>query len=219
MLASLPCTHFLIFMNSQQRYSLSAKFYDSLILGLFGYEIAADYFVEQLQFNANDNIEVLDAGAGTGLYSFAILKRFPNAKIIAFDLNEELLAKFQLKAKQKGLSNRIEIFNGDILLPLPENKQFDLVITGGVLEHIDLEKGVKNLSPYVKTGGYFLNAGVKNNLISKIVGSFWKIHTFSKEKVISTFSNHRLNLEKYLLLPARYFFMGLIKEAYIFKKQ
>ena len=66
-------------MNSQQRYSLSAKFYDSLILKFFGYEIAADYFVKQLSFNIDKNLEILDAGAGTGLYSFAILKRFPNA--------------------------------------------------------------------------------------------------------------------------------------------
>ena len=205
-------------MNSQQRYSLSAKFYDSLILGFFGYEIAADYFVEQLPFGVNDNLEVLDAGAGTGLYSFAILKRFPNAKITAFDLNDELLAKFRLKVKQKELSNKIEIFNGDVILPLSHNKQFDLVITGGVLEHVDLDKAVKNLSQYVKTGGYFLNAGVKNNMIGRFVGSIWRIHTFSKEKVINVFSNYNLNLEKYLLLPAKYFFMGLVKEAYIFKK-
>jgi ubiquinone/menaquinone biosynthesis C-methylase UbiE len=174
--------------------------------------------VEQLPFSVNDNLEVLDAGAGTGLYSFAILKRFPNAKITAFDLNDELLAKFRLKVKQKEFSNQIEIFNGDVILPLSQNKQFDLVITGGVLEHVDLEKAVKNLSQYVKTGGYFLNAGVKNNMIGRFVGSIWRIHTFSKEKVIKVFSNYHLNLEKYLLLPAKYFFMGLVKEAYIFKK-
>ena len=116
------------------------------------------------------------------------------------------------------LSNNVNIFIGDILLPLSQNKQFDLIITGGVLEHVDLEKAVKNLSQYLKTGGYFLNAGVKNNLLGKIVGSVWHIHTFSKETVINTFSNYNLGLIKYLLLPVKYFFMGLVKEAYIFKK-
>ncbi len=205
-------------MNSQKRYSLVARFYDILILRFFGYEIAADYFVKQLPFNTNDNIEVLDAGAGTGLYSLAILKRFPNAKITAFDLNEELLTKFREKMEHKELSNRISIFIGDILSPLPQNKQFDLVITGGVLEHVDLDKAAKNLSQYVKSNGYFLNVGVRNNMIGKIVGSVWCIHTFPKEKVISALSSYNLGFVKYLLLPVRYFFMGLVKEAYIFKK-
>ena len=204
-------------MNSQERYSFAAKFYDLLILRFFGYEIAADYFIKQLPFCVNDSIEVLDAGAGTGLYSFAILKRFPNAKIIAFDLNDELLTQFRLKAEQKGLLNQIEIFNGDILLPLPQNKQFDLVVTGGVLEHIDLEEAVKNLSQYVKLGGYFLNAGVKNNFIGNFVGKVWGIHTFPKERVIGAFAKHNLKLKNYLLLPLKYFFMRLVKEAYIFQ--
>ncbi len=205
-------------MNSQKRYSLFAKFYDVIILRLFGYEIAANYFVEQLPFNTNDKIDVLDAGAGTGLYSFAILKRFPNAKIEAFDLNEELLAKFRIKVRQKELSNSINIFIGDILSPFSQNKQFDLIITGGVLEHVDINKAIKNLSQYIKTGGYFLNAGVKNNLIGKTVGGIWHIHTFSKEKVISAFLSYNLSAVKYLLLPGKYFFIGLVKEAYIFKK-
>lgn len=205
-------------MNSQKRYSFAAKFYDLLILHLLGYEFAADYFVKQLPFNINDNIDVLDGGAGTGLYSFAILKRFPNAKIKAFDLNEELLAKFRIKAERKGLLSRIDISSGNILLPLPQNRQFDLIMTGGVLEHVDLDKAVKNLSQYLKVGGYFLNAGVKNNTLGRIVGRFWGFHTFSKNKVINSFSNRGLNLIKYLLLPVKYFFMGLVKEAYIFKK-
>lgn len=123
-----------------------------------------------------------------------------------------------MKARQKGLLNKIEIFNGDILSPLSRNKQFDLVIIGGVLEHVDLDKAVKNLSEYVKPSGYFLNAGVKNNFLGNLIGKIWEIHTFSKEKVITTFSNYHLNLKKYLLLPEKYFFIGLVKEAYIFRK-
>ncbi len=157
-------------MNSQKAYSISATFYDLLILRLLGYEVAANYFVEQLPLG--DGIEVLDAGVGTGLYSFAILKKFPNAKITAFDLNEELLGKFREKIKKKGLTNKIDIFVGDILLPISKNKQFDLVITGGVLEHVDLNKAVENLSQYLKSGGYFLNAGVRNNFLGKLPVSF-----------------------------------------------
>src|SRR3989338_699557 len=158
-------------MNSQKAYSLSATFYDLLILRLLGYEVAANYFVEQLPLS--DGIEVLDAGVGTGLYSFAILKKFPNAKITAFDPNEELLEKFREKVKQKGLTNQIDIFVGDILSPTPKNKQFDLIITCGVLEHVDLNKAVENLSQYLKSGGYFLNAGVRNNFFGKTVSKFW----------------------------------------------
>lgn len=205
-------------MNSQKRYSLFATFYDVIILRLLGHEFAADYLIKQLPFNVNDTLMVLDAGTGTGLYSLAILKRFPNARIEAFDLSERMLSKFRRKIEKRGLSARIDIFNGDVLSFLAQHKQFDLVITAGVLEHVNLDKAVRNLSQYVKSGGYFFNAGVKNNVIGSFIGSFWDIHIFAKETVVRAFSDQGLSLIAFLELPRRYFFMRLAKATFLFKK-
>lgn len=206
-------------MKSEKLYSLLAKVYDFLVLKILGYEIAADYFVQQLPFIPNDKIDVLDAGCGTGLYTFAILKKFPNAKIIAFDVNQNMLEEMRNKLKKTSMENSISIFEADILSPPPESKQFDLIITGGVLEHVELDRAIENLSKYLKFGGYFLNAGVQKNLFGKTAGKFWGLkNLFSKEEIIYAFRNRGLTLVKHSILPFKYFLARLAKEAYIFKK-
>lgn len=88
-------------MKSQKLYSILAKVYDLIILKFLGYKVVADYFIQQLPFTENEQIEVLDAGCGTGLYTFAILKRFPNAKVVAFDSNTEMLEEIKKQDQRK----------------------------------------------------------------------------------------------------------------------
>lgn len=207
-------------MKSNKLYSLIAKFYDSIILGLLGHKKAAEYYVKQLPYKRGESIKVLDAGSGTGLYTFAILKRFPNAKIIAFDLNHEMLKVMRSKVKEKKLLNSVRLFRADIISPLPEvNEKFDLIITGGILEHVDIDKAVKNLSKYVKINGYFLNAGVEDSIKGKIVGIFWGFKPLPGDRVIEVFINSGFKLIKHLKLPKKYFIIGLVKRFYLFKKQ
>lgn len=102
---------------------------------------------------------------------------------------------------------------------LKKNKQFDLVITGGVLEHLDIAEAIKSLSQYLKTGGYFLNAGVRKNFIGITAGKAWGLkNLFSKDKVIQVFQENDFTLLKYIILPVKYFLIRMAKEAYIFKK-
>lgn len=207
-------------MRADKLYSILAKVYDLIILKILGYEVAADYFVQELPFTKNDPIKVLDAGCGTGLYTFAILKKFPNAKIIAFDLNEKMLEEMKNKLKGRGLENLVKVFKADILSQIFENnRQFDLIITGGVLEHLDIVSGIRNLSQYLKTGGYFLNAGVRKNFFGKIAGKVWGLkNLFSKEETVNAFKENGYFIVKYIKLPLKYFLIRLAKEAYIFKK-
>ncbi len=205
-------------MNSQSLYSIAARWYDIVILRLFGYERAAEYIVQQLPFAISDRIDVLDAGAGTGLYTFAILKRFPYATITAFDLNDAMLAKLGRKAEEKGVADRITRFRGSILEPIPGKKQYDLIMTGGVLEYVDLKQAVDNLSSDLKSGGYWLNAGVKNTVVGKLLGGIAGFRPYAKDHVVTTFTESGLSLNKYLNPPTKFFFMRLVKEAYIFNK-
>lgn len=207
-------------MRSEKLYSILAKVYDLIILKILGYEVAADYFVQQLPFTKNDQVEVLDAGCGTGLYTFAILKKFPAAKITAFDLNDKMLEEMENKLKARNLENSVKVFKADILsLFFENNKQFDLIITGGVLEHLDIIIAIKNLSKYLKTGGSFLNAGVRKNFFGKTAGKVWGLkNLFSKDETINAFKKNGYLMVKYIKLPIKYFLIRLAKEAYIFKK-
>lgn len=207
-------------MRADKLYSILAKVYDLIILKILGYKVAADYFVQQSPFAKSDQIEVLDAGCGTGLYTFAILKKFSTAKITAFDLNDKMLEEMKSKLKERNLENSVKLSKADILsLTFENQKQFDLIITGGVLEHLDIVSAIKSLSKYLKTGGYFLNAGVRKNIFGKTAGKVWGLkNLFSKDEVAHAFQENGYTMVKYITLPIRYFLIRLAKEAYIFKK-
>ena len=205
-------------MKSERIYSFIANLYDFLFLKLLGYEKAAAFNHQQLPINRTDRIKVLDAGCGTGLYTIAVLKRFPNAEVTAFDLNDNMLKRLQHKLKNwKGRT--VRIFSADMTQPfLIADEKFDMIITGNVLEHVNVSETVLNLSRHLKKGGYFLNAGVRDNAMGKIAGMFWGLKPYSKEKTISYFVKAGVSLIKYIRPPGRYIIFRWTKEAYIFKK-
>ena len=197
--------------DSDGLYSGIANIYN-VGLWLFGYKLAVYYFIGLIPFDKKAKLKVLDAGCGTGLYTFALLKRFPNAMIQAFDLNTDMTQVMKSVVNKKGLSNQIEIFNRDLTKPLPfQREQFDLVITGGVLEYVDPVVAVKNLSPYLKKGGYFLNSPVKDNLLGRLVAKLYKFTPHSSMTNISAFTHNGFTLERTRSFP-------IIKEAHLFKK-
>src|SRR3989344_1421713 len=98
-------------MNSEKIYSTigqATSLYDFLALAT-GYKKSVEYFVSQFPFSESDSIKVLDAGCGTGLYSFAVLKKYKNAKITAFDLNEKLVDYVRAKVVKNKLSDRLRV--------------------------------------------------------------------------------------------------------------
>lgn len=198
--------------DSNQLYSKIAKFYD-LGLWLFGYKFAVYYFIGLIPFDRKANIKVLDAGCGTGLYTFALLRRFPNAQIQAFDLNNGMIEIMKSTVREKSFDSQVEVFVADVTKSLPFNReQFDLIMTGGVLEYInDPAIAVKNLSPYLKKNGYFLNSPVKDNLLARVVAKFYKFTPHSSMTNISAFTHNGFTLESMRSFP-------VIKEAHLFKK-
>jgi len=99
-------------------YSKISGFFD-LIQWITGYKLAVYYFIDLLPFNKEDEIKVLDAGCGTGLFTFALLNKFPKAQIEAFDLNSEMLDIMKAAIRRKKLKNKINTFTGNVVEPLP----------------------------------------------------------------------------------------------------
>lgn len=205
-------------MNAQNLYSKISGFYD-IGLWLNGYKGAADFIVDKLPFEVNSSFKVLDAGCGSGLYSIAILKKFPNVQIVAFDLNEGMTQKMKSNLTRLGYENRANVFVGDVLgnINTSEN-DFDLVITGGVLEYVAIEKVVQNLSRFLRNGGYFLNSPVRDNWLGKILAKWFGFTPHPFNKNISAFEQNGLKLWKSVKIPLRFFPISLIKDAHIFKK-
>ena len=206
-------------MSAQAFYSKIAPLYDAG-LWLNGYKRAARYVVAQLPFGKDESFAVLDAGCGTGLYSIAVLKRFPKARVLAVDFNAAMARQMAASVKRHGFAHRAEVRVGDALGEVTDKEEwFDLIVTGGLLEYIPLQPAVRNLARYLRTGGYFLNSPVRDNIWGALVGKWAKFEPYPAQQNLSVFTENGFALLKTLPLPPRYFPISLVKEAHLFRKK
>lgn len=84
---------------------------------------------------------ILDAGAGFGQYTDWILRRFPEARIVAIDIKQDYLDRLSGYLNKAGLADRAEVRFGD-LTQLEEFGPFDLVLSVDVMEHIEEDVAV-----------------------------------------------------------------------------
>jgi 2-polyprenyl-3-methyl-5-hydroxy-6-metoxy-1,4-benzoquinol methylase len=190
----------------------AAGAYDGL-LRLIGYEGSVRDFVSRLPFNPEASFEVLDAGCGTGLYTLAILRRFPHARVTAFDFDPQLVGRVNQKLEQRGLSGRARAQRADIR-NLPQeilSRKFDLILTAGVLEYVPIEQVVKNLSQTLVPGGYFVNSPVSSNFSGQLIAALYGCKPYSRKRNLEAFTQNGLGLEE--LYKSSFF-----KELHIFKK-
>jgi release factor glutamine methyltransferase len=76
-----------------------------------------EQLVELLQFRIPHPVSrILDVGTGSGVIALSLAASFPEAKVTATDISEEALALARENAAALGLTNRIELFAGDLLL-------------------------------------------------------------------------------------------------------
>jgi 3-hydroxy-5-methyl-1-naphthoate 3-O-methyltransferase len=76
--------------------------------------------------------EILDVGAGSGVWSLAVLRRYPGARSTGLDLGR-VLPRFEEAAKAQGLGDRIRALEGDYHDLPPGHDRWDLVIAANVL--------------------------------------------------------------------------------------
>ncbi|MGH7175133.1 MAG: class I SAM-dependent methyltransferase [Minisyncoccia bacterium] len=202
-------------MNSERIYSSIGRvagLYD-IALKLSGYQSSVEFFVSQLPFPKDTQISVLDAGCGTGLYTLALLKRYPNARVVAFDLNEKLVGRLKEKLVDGNYQNRVRVFTGDI--QNPPSGEYDLIITAGVLEYVPLQQTAARLALQLRAGRYFFNSPVRDTLWGQIVAGIYGCKLYSREENMSAFEPV-LRLEKIITLPS--YALSSFKEGHLFKK-
>ncbi|MET9592493.1 class I SAM-dependent methyltransferase [Streptomyces sp. NPDC006516] len=80
---------------------------------------------------------VVDLGAGTGTGTFALLERFPGARVTAVDNSPEMLALIEETARAKGLGDRVRTLETDAGAGLAGIEDADLVWASASLHHVD----------------------------------------------------------------------------------
>ncbi|MGQ9819815.1 MAG: peptide chain release factor N(5)-glutamine methyltransferase [Candidatus Kapaibacteriales bacterium] len=100
---------------------------------------------KDLSSKANDRLEILDIGCGSGAISIALAKYFPNSNVLAVDISDIALEVAKENSSTKNIYN-ISFRRLDILREIPESK-FDLIVSNPpyipFVEVANLDENVK----------------------------------------------------------------------------
>lgn len=97
--------------------------------------------------------QILVAGCGTGHEALQYAVLFPEAEVLAVDLSLTSMAYGMGKAREFGITN-ITFRQADILRLGEIGRQFDCIVSGGVLHHIkDMFRAWEVLTGMLKPGG------------------------------------------------------------------
>ena len=94
------------------------------------------FLCELIPFDRSRPIHVLDLGSGPGVLSELVLKRFPQAKVLAFDLTEEMLKA--CRQRLAAFEGRLDIRQGDFSTD-SFGVGYDVILAGLTLHHLDHE--------------------------------------------------------------------------------
>jgi precorrin-6B methylase 2 len=201
-------------------YSALADYYDMVVLRWSGARSAASFYVDQLPIARNEKIHVLDIGCGTGLYALAVLRRFPNAHVVAFDSNAAMCETLRRKLYEQGFESRAQVVVADMATPIPAlaGMQFDLMIASGVLEYGNLESILNNLMPYLTQDGMFFDAAIQDSFLGRLLAAFWGCKPMDRTYLINTFERNRCQALSLMQLPESYILLRFMKEGHLFKR-
>jgi ubiquinone/menaquinone biosynthesis C-methylase UbiE len=171
------------------------SFYDRIAdvhnfaLKLNGYRRSVAKYLRSLDLELGPDSVVLDAGSGTGIVTMSLLDSgFKPKTVVALDLsfNSLRLSREQFEKKKK--YSPVEVVHGNIItLPFAENT-FDMVMTCGVLEYVNLDDGLRELSRVLKPNGKLVLLPVKAGIVGSMLEILYnfKIHPLNDVKRVST---------------------------------
>jgi tRNA (cmo5U34)-methyltransferase len=143
----------------QRAFDLAAGDYDRarrrLVPGFDDFYRAA---IDLIPFGRDDEIDVLDLGAGTGLLSAFVAYSFPRARITLLDISDEMLAQGRKRFELGG--DRFQFIVSDYADAALAGS-YDVVVSALSIHHLsDVQKAALliRISGVLKAGGAFVNA-------------------------------------------------------------
>lgn len=157
-------------------------------LKLNGYRASVAKYLRSLDLEVGPDSVVLDAGSGTGIVTMSLLDSgFKPKTVVALDLsfNSLRLSREQF-AKKKRYSRIVEVQGNILTLPF-EDGTFDMVMTCGVLEYVNLDDGLRELSRVLKPNGKLVLLPVKAGIVGSMLEILYnfKIHPLNDVKRVS----------------------------------
>ena len=124
--------------------------------------------MDLISFNEADNLQVLDLGAGTGLFTSLVAQQYPDAEFTLYDLSSAMLS--EAKTRFEKINSKINYIEKDYSADGIDG-EYDLIISALSIHHLtDNEKEIlfRNIYKSLKPNGLFINAdqvlGETNNI-------------------------------------------------------
>jgi tRNA (cmo5U34)-methyltransferase len=163
-----------VLMSIDQAFNNTTAYYDDWMkLALPNFHDLFQTAKDIIPFSPDAAIDVLDLGAGTGLFSQHVLERFPRANFVLVDVADKMLDV----ARQRfgGHTGQFRFVSGDYREMKPDIK-FDLVISSLSIHHLsDEEKQAlfKNAINWLRKPGVFINVDQVRGETEYIRSLYW----------------------------------------------
>jgi ubiquinone/menaquinone biosynthesis C-methylase UbiE len=170
------------------------SFYDRIAdvhnfaLKLNGYRRSVAKYLRSLDLQIGPDSVVLDAGSGTGIVTMSLLDSgFKPRRVVALDLSfNSLRLSCEQFAKKKRYSSIVGVQGNILALPFDDGA-FDMVMTCGVLEYVNLDDGLRELSRVLKPNGKLVLLPVKAGIVGSMLEILYnfKIHPLNDVRRVS----------------------------------
>ncbi len=127
--------------------------------------------------------EVLDLASGTGILSFLVLDRFPEARVTGVDLQEDYQAVARARGERLGLSDRLEWHRSAVEDVELSDGRFDHVISCYLPKYADRPVLVDHLARWCAPGARVLLHDFAHPSDPKVERALHERHTRWLEKV------------------------------------
>jgi tRNA (cmo5U34)-methyltransferase len=161
-------------MTIEQAFNRSIDYYDDWVKNaLPNYRDIFETAEDLIPFDEVIPIEVLDLGAGTGLFSKNVYDKYPNARFVLYDLADKMLdvARERFKHNQ----NQFEFIIGDYR-NIQVTKKFDLVISSLSIHHLthDEKKDLfRSIYKILRNQGLFINVDQIRGDTDYLIDLYW----------------------------------------------
>jgi tRNA (cmo5U34)-methyltransferase len=145
-------------MAIDEAFNRTVQYYDEWIRkAVPGYEEIFTVAKELIPFATHDPIQILDLGAGTGLFSQRVLERCPEGRFVLYDIAEKMLDVARERFRDH--PERFRYVTADYR-DLGNAGSFDLVISSLSIHHLDDEEKrqlFRQVYDVLRKPGIFLN--------------------------------------------------------------
>jgi len=166
-------------------------------------------------------LRVLDAGAGFGTATFALLdalraKDIDAQTVDAFDLTPAMLARFRAELDSRGITTLVRLKQANVLeldqqLP-PSWSDYDLIVSTSMLEYVarpDLSQALSALNARLARDGTLLVVITRKNWITRIlIEWWWQAAGYSRQELREAFARAGFRDLVFIRFPFRYFWQS-----------